>query len=107
MKSKTISRLSGVVSEGTRTAFVLLLEPNFVTERVVDFRPDLGAFGLALPCEQIERVEIKEDRKLQASAPALDARHPTPTAPLPSLSPLRFQQFGESALRSKITQWDE
>jgi hypothetical protein len=37
------------------------------------------------------------------SAPALGADRPTPTAPWSTLPSLCFQQFGESAFRSKLT----
>jgi hypothetical protein len=42
IKSKTISRLSGVASEGTRAAFAFLLVPNPVPKLTLPERPSAG-----------------------------------------------------------------
>src|SRR5690349_18908899 len=49
MKSKTMSRLPGVASEGTRTFFMLLLVPNSVPKRRLPRAQSAIRRRLALP----------------------------------------------------------
>jgi hypothetical protein len=49
------------------------------------------------------KTTIEKEGLPRDSTPALGAHYPTPTGPSPTLTSLCFQQFGESAFRSKLT----